>query len=259
MNNVFYIGATGLQAQQGAVSVVSNNITNMNTAGYKRALVSFAEMVAPATLPGYRSGALPVRGQDILQGVAFDGTTRVFTPGDLRQTGNPFDIAIKGEGFLEIMAPGGQTLLTRGGTLRINEDGYLSVANGMPLKPAISVPVDATSLSIATTGKVYVVTSGQPTPTEIGQLELVSVADTRRLLTGGNGLYRLDENARDVTRGLAGEDGLGSFSQASLETSNVQLTEELVSLLLLQRAYGASAKVVQAGDELMGIVNGLKR
>src|SRR5689334_9345726 len=202
MNGAFYIGATGLEAQQRALDVVANNIANINTPSYKRSEVRFSELLAPreaqASADGLTTDALPS-----LAGVAVADSQRVFAQGDLKQTGEPLDLAIQGQGFIELMGPGGQTMLWRGGSLKVNADGYLAANNGLALKAMISVPLDATAITIDPDGKVHAVAGGQTA--DIGQIGLVLPKDISTLAGVGDGLYQTADNA-DVMDALPGED-----------------------------------------------------
>lgn len=256
MNGAFYIGATGLAAEQRALDVVANNIANINTTAYKRSNIRFSELVGAAG--GGVDGAAangPVGG---LYGVMVDSSSRDFVQGDLKQTGNASDLAINGDGFVELMGPGGQVMLWRGGSLQVNPDGYLAAENGMPFKAMVSVPLGATSLTVTADGKVQALVNGQSTPTVLGQLDLVRVKDMTQMHALDGGLYQTTSQA-DLVTAAPGEDGAGVFASGALEGSNVQLTDEMVMLLLLQRAYSANAQVVQAGDQLMSIANNLRR
>lgn len=249
-----------MHAQDRALNIVANNITNMNTPGFKRSRVHFAEMVGPhlpadPSVPGAAVGG--AAGPPGLFGVSSEQGTRVFSDGELRPTGNPLDLAIQGEGFIELVGADGQVLLWRGGTLRVNEDGFLAGANGLQLKSAISVPEGATAVTIDNAGEVRAVAPGETEPRSIGRIELVLVRNLEGLTAQEGGLYR-PAGADDVVAAEAGERG-GNFVQGSLELSNVTLTDEMVQLMMMQRAYAASAQVVQAGDQLMAIANGLKR
>jgi flagellar basal-body rod protein FlgG len=254
MNGAFYIGATGLHAQQIALDTVANNISNMNTPAFKRSEVHFSELLAAS--PDLASGAGPIGS---MAGVAVDPSSRIFTQGELHQTGQPFDIAIDGEGFIELMGPAGRTELWRGGTLKVNEDGSLATAGGVPLKSMISVPDGATSLSIAPDGVVRVVSPGDGQSREIGRINILRVKDLSQVQSLGNGLYALAQDTAEPTSNVPGEEGCGTLVQGAVETSNVQLSDEMVTLLLMQRAYAASAQLVQAGDQLMSIANNLRR
>lgn len=254
MNGVFQIGATGLHAQDRALNIVANNITNMNTPGFKRAEVRFAELV------GAHSAELPaaaVGDPTAMFGVSAPGTQRMFSAGEMRPTGNPLDLAIQGAGFIELAGPDGQTLLWRGGTLRINEDGFLAGPGGLPLKAMISVPEGATDITIDASGEVKALAPGATEAISIGHIDLVMVRNMDGLTDVEGGLYRAASES-DLVSAEAGNTA-GTFLQGSMELSNVELTDEMVQLMMMQRAYAASAQVVQAGDQLAAIANGLKR
>jgi flagellar basal-body rod protein FlgG len=256
MNGAFYIGATGLQAQQRGLDVIANNIANVNTTGFKRSEMRFSELVAP---PQGRESAPPVTipRSGTLSGVQAESSPRVLEQGKLKETGKPFDLAISGDGFIEVLGPGGQTWLWRGGSVRINADGLLETENGLVLKALIDVPADSTSLTIGRDGAVRSLNAGVTDATDLGTIALAMPRDPQAIEAVGNGYYRVPDGD-DLETVLTGEDG-GVLVQGSLEASNVELTTEMVSLLLLQRAYGANAQVVQAGDQLMAIANGLRR
>jgi flagellar basal-body rod protein FlgG len=258
MNDAFYIGASGLRVQETALQVVANNITNINTTAFKRGTVQFAELVA-APAVGHSPVSQPGPSAPSYLGVMISQSPRVFTQGDLSASSNPMDVAIQGNGFFEVVGPSGQSLLWRGGTMQVNSDGYLSASNGLPLRPLVSVPRDATGLTISESGQVNAYIGNQTNPETIGQLELTLVDQPQNLQPNADGLYQLPATQSDVSRVQPGQDSSGTVSQGFVEASNVHLTDEMVNLLVMQRAYAANAKVVQAGDDLMSIVNGLKR
>lgn len=254
MSDVFYIGATGLRAQERALGVAANNIANMNTVGFKRSDIRFAEMLS---VSGGDPTELGTERRMGLSGVAAGNPSQIFTQGELRTTGNALDLAIEGDGFIELMGPGGQSLLWRGGTLSVSADGLLGSADGLPLKAAVVIPEGVTDVRVGRDGVVSGVLAGDDQATEIGRIDLQLVRNTRTLTPLGDGLYRAEG---DLETGYApGENGAGIFVQGALEGSNVDLSAEMVSLLLMQRAFSASAQVVQAGDQLMSIANGLRR
>lgn len=257
MNGAFYIGATGLDAEQRALDVVANNITNVNTPGFKRSESRFSALVAP---PSRMNRLAPYVSNSTAQllGVSVDASPLVFTQGAMQQTGQPLDVAINGEGFIEVLGAGGRTELWRGGTLTVNADGFLSASNGLPLKAMISVPIDATSVTVATDGSVQAVAGSSANPSTIGQIDLVRPKDMSTLSPLDDGMYQL-QNDNDVTSSAPGVDGAGVLVPGSIEGSNVQLTDEMVNLMLLQRAYASNAEVVQAGDQLMATANSLRR
>jgi flagellar basal-body rod protein FlgG len=257
MNGAFYVGATGLQAQQRGLDVVANNVANVNTTGFKRSEARFSEMVMTTAV---REDAAPVATTvpEALSGVQADRAVRVFAQGDLKQTSKPFDLAISGDGFIEVLGPNGQTWLWRGGGFKVNAEGFLETDGGLTLKALIEVPEDATEIRIERDGRVLAVSAGTSGTTELGKLDLAIPDDVSRLEEMGSGYFRAADDA-DIRLVEPGQDGKGVLVQGSLEASNVELTTEMVSLLLMQRAYAANAQVVQAGDQLMGIANGLKR
>jgi flagellar basal-body rod protein FlgG len=254
MNGAFYIGATGLRAQERALGVSANNIANMNTPGFKRSHVRFGELMAPARTA---DGLSTVRFSGA-SGVAALETQPVFDPGELRATGNVMDLAVQGGGFIEVLGPEGQTLLWRGGTLSVNGDGLLATADGLPLHALITMPEGASDLRISRDGVVTAVLAGDAAATELGRIDLISAGDPEALEVLGSGLYRLRDGHAPTTV-VPGEEGAGLIVQGSIEASNVALSEEMVSLMLMQRAYAASAQALQVGDQLMGIANGLRR
>lgn len=257
MNGAFYVGGAGLYAQQQALDIVANNIANLNTTAFKRSSAVFSALVAPPAEDELASmvGMSP---SGALAGVVLAATPLDFTEGPLRQTGQPLDLAIAGSGFIELMGPSGQTRLWRGGSLQVNQDGYLAAPNGMALKAMIQVPSNASALSIGADGKVEALVDGDPTPTTLGRIDLAQVKDMTQLTALNDGLYQVDDDSL-VVSGEPGQDGAGAFAAGTLEGSNVNLTNEMTTMLLLERAYGANAQVVQAGDQLMQIANNLKR
>ncbi|RQX94970.1 flagellar hook-basal body protein [Burkholderia stagnalis] len=257
MNNVFYIGATGLDAQQTAIDVTANNIANVNTPAFKRGAVAFTELLttAPASLSRNYSSEIA----NTPAGVAADASLHVYAPGTLRSTGNTYDLAVRGDGFIELAPDSGQTLLWRGGTLHVGADGYLATADGRRLRAMISVPRDASAITISATGQVQATVPSQTDPLNIGEIELLMPADVRTLESVGGGVYRTRDDALSLTRVRPGEDNAGLLAQGFSEASNVSLSDELVGLMLYQRTYAANARLVQVGDELMSIANGLKR
>jgi flagellar basal-body rod protein FlgG len=257
MNGAFYIGATGLDAQQRALDVIANNIANINTPAFKRSAYRFSELVATQRDDAQRP-QVQIDQIAALAGVSADATHRVWTQGDLKQTGAQLDVAIDGDGFFEVLGPDGQIRLWRGGTLKVNEDGLLATSDGAVLRSMITVPRGASALSIANDGEITTVTDTTTGPERIGQLDIVTVEDKAGLAAMGNGYYE-SADATGIQSVAPGQDGSGTIVQGALEGSNVELSDQMVTLLLLQRAYAANAQVVQAGDQLMSVVNNLRR
>lgn len=258
MFDALYIGATGMQAQQARVDTIANNLANVNTPAFKKGKVSFSDLVVTTAAPGNGdAGVFAVATSAV--GVQLAAVTKVFDAGDLKKTDGPLDIAIAGDGFLELAMPDGSRAFTRGGTLKVNADGLLATADGIPLKPAMAIADNAESLVISAAGRVQVNVPGQATSIDAGQLEMVRFANTQALSAQGGNVYRASEASGEPIGGRPGEDGMGSLVQGALEGSNVRLVDEMVDLMTAQRAYEASVKVVQAADEMLGLVNGLRR
>lgn len=238
MNGAFHVGAIGLEAQQRALDTIANNISNMNTPAFKRSDVRFSEILASRTDTGSVRADLGNRSASTA-GVVSAPNFMVNDQGKVETTGRPMDIAIEGQGFIELMGPGGQTLLWRGGTLKIGEDGLLATADGMPLKASITVPTDAAKIELGADGIVRAITGDGAEGVEIGQIMLVKVEDSSLLERLDGGLYRAADSARLIDA-QPGEDGTGLLVQGAIERSNVELTSEMVQLMLVQRAYGRS-------------------
>jgi flagellar basal-body rod protein FlgG len=257
MNGAFYIGATGLSAQQRGLDTIANNVANMNTTTFKRSEIRFSELVSPKRLVDEAMlDRFPAT--EVLNGVQARPSARIFEQGKLNATGNPFDIAISGDGFIEVLGPGGQIWLWRGGTVRVNAEGLLETTSGLVLKALIDVPDNSVGLTIGRDGVVRSAEAGVEGATELGTIALAMPKDLQAIDAVGGGYFRIPDD-NDLETIVTGDDGGGVFVQGSLETSNVELTTEMVNLLLMQRAYGANAQIVQAGDQLMAIANGLRR
>jgi flagellar basal-body rod protein FlgG len=263
MFDALYIAATGMQAQQLNVDTIANNLTNANTAGFKKSRVAFADLVTSEATrfpKGNEADAGPMAAARRLgSGVGVVRMDRMFDAGDLRQTGAALDVAIQGSGFLELSMPDGTLGYSRGGTLKINNEGQLVTLGGNVLRPGIQVPVNAQDIRISNDGRVTARLPGHTTPAELGQLELVRFANPAMLQSLGDGVYRVTEGSGEAITSHAGHDDSGSIVQGAIEGSNVKLGDEMIDLMIAQRAYAASVKVVQASDEMLGMVNNLRK
>jgi len=265
MLDALYIGATGMQAQQLNVDTIANNLANINTTSYKKGRVSFSDLVVNGGHQLVPSGAVDSN-SGILgdayrtgAGVGVASLSKLFDLGDIKKTDAALDVAIQGDGFLEVTMPDGSHAYTRGGSLKVNADGLLATQAGYPLTPGISVPSNVKSLTIGTDGKVTLVVADQTTPVEAGTLEMVRFTSPGMLTAQGDNLYRATDGSGEPIIGKSGEDSMGVIQQGYLEGSNVKMVEEMVNLMVAQRAYEASVKVVQASDEMLGMVNNLRR
>lgn len=253
MTEAFRIAGVGLAEQQAALDAIANNIANINTPAFKRTDVSFSEIM---TVEGAGASGEPPR--MATAGVAMRGRYAVDENGPLQQTGHALDVAIDGAGFIELLGPGGESYLWRGGRLTIADDGLLASDHGYPLRAGISAPRDAVAIAIAADGSVQATESDGETTTALGQILLAAPENVAALERVQGGLYRVIEGARQ-SDAVPGEDGAGLLVQGAVERSNVELTTEMVALLVVQRAFAANAQVAQAADEAMAIANNLRR
>ncbi|EJL72201.1 flagellar basal-body rod protein FlgG [Variovorax sp. CF313] len=262
MFDALYISATGMQAQQLNVDTIANNLANVNTAGFKKGKVGFSDLMvreAGRLLPSQEDAGILAAENRLGAGVGIAAVSKLFDMGELKKTESAYDLAIQGEGFLEVTMPDGSSAYTRGGTFKINKDGLLATSGGFPLKANVAVPDNAQNLQIDGDGRVRVQVAGQSAPVEVGQLDLVRFTSPSALSPQGDGLYRSSTGSGDAIAGKASEDGMGSFAQGFLEGSNVKLNEEMVNLMVAQRVYEANVKVMQASDEMLGMINGLRK
>jgi flagellar basal-body rod protein FlgG len=250
MNDALYIAATGMQTHQKSVDTISNNIANLNTAGFKKSKVSFDDMVYRDLASAEAAVAGGVR---VMQGsgVSVASIVKSFAAAELRRTDTPTDLAIRGDGFLEVTGADGQAMFSRGGTLTIDKDGMLATATGELLRPDIHVGKDVQQLVIQADGHVMARGPGEKRLAEVGRIEMVRFADLSGLEAIGSNLYRASARS--------GEDGMGTLVQGHLEASNVNLVEEMIDLMVAQRAYESSVKVIQASDEMLAMSNSLRK
>jgi len=259
MLDSLYIGASGMHAQQLNIDVVANNLANVNTSGYKRNRIDFEDLLYRNVIKanGLIGSADNVHRLGV--GAAITSTDKVFTLGDIKKTDGALDFAIRGQGFFEVALPDGSRGYTRSGAFQVNRDGLLTTSDGNLLTPSIQVPADASSVSIDVNGRVFAKVANESQPIEIGQLELANFMNPGGLNPLGSNLYVPTQKSGDAVSSIPGENGLGTIAQGFLESSNVKLVEEMINLIIAQRAYEINAKVVQASDELLSISNNLRR
>ena len=254
MLRAFSTAATGMTAQQMIVDTIANNLSNINTTGFKRSQVDFHDlMYVKLQEPGTEvaSGVMTPTGLEVGSGVLPVSTTKVFTQGEMHNTGRALDIAILGDGFLTVTTPGGEARYTRDGALRLDANGSLVTSNGYSLSPAVSIPSDWRSIIIASDGTVQVLSGSSNTPTSVGTIALVRFANPSGLSSEGGNLLSETPASGSPTTGSPGQNGFGAIQQGILEKSNVQMVTELVNLITAQRAYEINAKVIKAGDEML--------
>ncbi|MCF6436982.1 flagellar basal-body rod protein FlgG [Pseudoalteromonas sp. MMG022] len=255
MIEALYIAETGMNSQQELIEVISNNIANVSTPGFKSVDVNFVDLVYQ-TQPAAQSQTQP---QSHGIGVATTEQMVNFERGDLKQTGNPFDIAINGNGFLAVETANGELAYTRAGRLRVDDDGYLVSSQGQRLSANIQLPPDVTNVTFTSSGSVLVRVDSSPQLVEIGQLELVNFNNPQGLKRLGNNLYGATEQAGQPNFSSPGENGVGQIVQGFTELSNVSMNEEMVNLMLAQRGYQLNARIIQVSDQVLETINNLRR
>jgi flagellar basal-body rod protein FlgG len=262
MIRALYTAASGMNAQQANIDNVAHNLANVNTPGFKKSHVQFEDLVyqettAPGSVtPG--SGESPTGLQTGL-GTRAVASSRDFSSGNLRATNSPLDIAIQGDGFLQVSMPDGSIGYTRAGSLQRDAQGMVVTSEGYRLEPAITIPPNTTGITIAKDGIVSATVAGQTASQQIGTLELASFQNPAGLKPMGGNLFTTTTASGEPQTGAPGTDGRGTVQQGFLEDSNVSVVEEMINMILGQRAYEANSKVIKAADEMLSHVNQLVR
>ncbi len=253
-SQALWIAKTGLEAQQLRMSVISNNLANVNTTGFKQDRAKFEDLLYQTVRqPGAQSTAsseLP-SGMMVGTGVRVVATEKLHTQGSLVQTGNGLDMAIQGRGFFQVLTPDGSLAYTRDGSFQVDSTGQVVTSNGFALDPSITIPTDALSITVGTDGTVSVLQSGQTTPTNAGTITLADFVNPAGLQAVGANLFKETGASGTATTGTPGETGLGSIQGGSLETSNVNVVSELVNMIETQRAYEMNSKAISTLDQML--------
>ena len=254
--------ASGMYAQKLNVDNISNNLANVNTTGFKKAKLEFQDvlyevmrMAGATTTLGFE---VPVELQ-IGYGAKAVASQRIFSQGNLVNTGNPLDLAIDGDGFFMVEMPDGTIGFTRDGSFKLSRDGDMVTSEGYLLTAGISIPAEAETISIGVDGTVSIVNAGETEATEIGQLTIAKFLNPAGLSAMGRNLYEQTTASGDYIEGVAGLDGLGLIRSGYLEMSNVETVEEMVNLIVAQRSYEINSKAIQTAEDMMQIANNLKR
>ncbi len=252
-----WVAKSGLDAQQTRMAVISNNLANVNTTGYKKARPIFADLmyqnIRQAGGQTTQNTQLPT-GLQLGTGVRTVATEKLHTQGNILQTGNTLDVAINGRGFLQILMPNGDINYTRDGSFKLDSNGQVVTSNGMPLEPAITVPQDTISLTIGQDGTITVTQPGSPTANQIGQIQIADFVNVAGLEPIGDNLFRETVASGAPIVGTPSENELGYITQGSLETSNVNVVEELVNMIETQRAYEMNSKAISTTDQMLSFV-----
>ena len=249
-----WISKTGLESQQLQMDVVANNLANVSTNGYKRGRAVFEDLLYQTLRqPGAQSSQqtqLPT-GLQIGTGVRPVASERIFTQGNLAQTGNQLDVAINGQGFLQVSLPDGTTAYTRDGSLHQDSQGQLVTSSGYPVSPAVTIPANAQTITIGTDGTVSVTQQGQAAATQVGTIQLANFINASGLEARGENLYLETAASGTPTTNTPGTNGIGTLKQGYVETSNVNVVEELVNMIQTQRAYEINSKAISTSDQML--------
>ncbi|MBF0606431.1 MAG: flagellar basal-body rod protein FlgG [Candidatus Magnetobacterium sp. LHC-1] len=257
-----FIAATGMNAQKLSIDVVSNNLANVSTYGYKQGRAEFQDLMYQAMKsPGgpTAEGKMSPTGEQIGLGVRTGSIGKIFKQGDFVNTNNELDVAIEGEGFFQITMPDGTVAYTRAGAFKLDSEGKIVNEEGYSLEPELTVPQDTTSLTIGSDGVVKVQQNNQTTMTELGQIELARFVNPAGLRALGKNLYQETEASGTAVVSTPGLQGFGTLAQGFLETSNVSVVDEMVNMIVSQRAYEINSKAVQTSDEMLQLANNMKR
>ena len=258
MNQALWVAKTGLDAQQTRMTVVSNNLANVNTTGFKQGRAVFEDLmyqnIRQAGGQTSQDTELPT-GLSLGTGVRVVATEKLFSQGGMLQTGNSLDVAVNGRGFFQVLMPDGNLAYTRDGTFQQNSQGELVTASGYLVQPGITIPDGAQSVTIGSDGVVSVMLPGQAAPSQIGTLETVDFVNPTGLQPIGENLYRETASSGTAQPGTPGINGFGSLVQGALEGSNVNVVAELVNMIETQRAYEMNSKAISTSDQMMQYLN----
>jgi flagellar basal-body rod protein FlgG len=262
MSRSMWIAATGMMAQQLNIDVISNNLANVNTVGFKKSRADFEDLmyqkitVSQASYDGQFNEPMSLQ---VGLGVRNIGTPKMFTQGNVQQTQEQLDFSIEGEGFFMVEMPSGDTAYTRAGNLKKNSEGYLTTADGYLISPTVQVPLDTEQVFVDANGLVSVKRIGEVDNEQIGQFQMALFPNPAGLESLGRNLYRNSGASGDFLVDNPGSNGMGTITQGYLEASNVDIAEEMIKLIIAQRSYEVNSKAIQSADELLKMTNNLKR
>ena len=254
MFSSLWVAKTGLDAQQTRMDVISNNLANANTTGYKSARASFQDLVYQnLRQPGGQTTEQTQAPSGLMlgTGVRVAGSEKLFTQGNIEQTGNSLDVAVQGRGFLQVTMPDGTIAYTRDGSLHMDQNGQIVTANGYAVDPAVSIPANAQSVTIGSDGTISVSLPGQAATQQIGTVQLADFINPAGLQPNGDNLYLETASSGSPQIGQPGLNGLGTLAQGALESSNVNVVEQMVNMIETQRTYEMNSKAVSAADSML--------
>ncbi len=253
--------ASGMTAQQLHIDIIAHNLANVNTTGFKKARADFADLLYQTLKPaGPGEGETQVpAGLQVGHGTKLVAAAKIFSQGDTEPTGNPLDLEIQGDGLFQVLMPDGTTAYTRDGSFKIDGEGRIVTPRGFVLQPEITIPEDTEAIYVNADGKVWVRTAGTETPTELGQIMLARFVNESGLESMGGNLLRVSPATGDPIVGAPGELGLGTLRQGALERSNVNVVEEMINMIVAQRSFEIASKAVRTAEDLLALINNLKR
>lgn len=262
MDRALFIAATGMEAQRINIDVISNNLANVNTTGYKKSRADFQELMYQTIKP---VGAVSAEGTEVPTGIQIGlgvkpaAVQKIFQQGDFVSTGNNLDMVIEGKGFFQITTPDGEIAYTRSGSFKLDSEGNIVTSDGYAMEPAITIPSNALEITLGSDGTVSVLQAGNTTPVEVGQIEIAQFINPGGLNAIGKNLFLPSGSSGEATTGNPGSEGLGTLNQGFIELSNVNVVEEMVNMIVSQRAYELNSKVIQSTDEMLALANNIKR
>jgi flagellar basal-body rod protein FlgG len=251
-----------MQAQTLTIDVISNNLANVNTTGFKKSRAEFQDLLyETARMPGVTSasGNQVPNGIQVGYGSRPVSTQKLFTQGNYKNTENKLDLAIEGDGFFQIIQPNGELAYSRAGSFKVDSEGRMVTPDGFLMEPEVTIPQDTMAVSIETDGTISVLQPGEAEPTEVGKIELAKFVNPAGLMSIGRNLFRETAASGEVVVGAPGEEGFGTISQGFLEMANVNVVDEMVNMIAAQRAYEINSKAIQTSDDMLQTMNNLKR
>ena len=255
-----WTSTTGMSAQNLSMDVIANNLANVSTSGFKKSRADFQDLLYQIMkVPGSPTSGdtISPTGIQVGLGVKPAAVSKIFTEGDIVQTGNTFDVAIEGSGFFQVTLPDGNTAYTRAGNLKLDGTGRITTSDGYPIQPEIVIPEDARNVSISETGVVSAILGDGSTSTELGNIDLADFVNAAGLIAIGKNMFRETESSGVALIGAPGDNGIGTLLQGYVENSNVNMVEEMTRMIVTQRAFEINSKVITTSDEMMRTVTNM--
>ncbi len=262
MIRALHSSAAGMQSQQMSLDVIANNLANVQTTAFKKSKIEFQDVLYQTVRqPGAAQGGANIlpTGLEIGNGSQAVATAKNFSTGELVQTGDPYNVAIQGDGFFRVTLPDNSQAYTRDGAFKLNRDGQIVTSDGLPLEVPFEIPDGTVNIEISTNGTVSALIGGQEQIAELGQIQLYRFRNPAGLQSAGRNLYTANQASGDPQQGIPGENGYGTLNQGAIEKSNVKVIEEMVNMIVAQRAFEVNSKAIKSADEMMSQTNNLKR